>query len=105
MSCARASLANRRRGRTIGIKVRLDDFTTVTRAHTSGEPTCDVERVTEVALRLLREYAPARPVRLLGVRVAGLAGVGPGAPGTRKARSRTLSGARSESEDQLVLPV
>jgi DNA polymerase-4 len=61
-----------RRGRTIGIKVRLDDFSTVTRAHSVAEPTCDVELVTAVALRLLDEYAPARPVRLLGVRVAGL---------------------------------
>jgi len=68
-----ASLAaHERRGRTIGIKVRLDDFTTVTRAHTLGAPTCDVGQVRAVALRLLEEYAPARPVRLLGVRVAGL---------------------------------
>jgi DNA polymerase IV len=64
--------ANRRRGRTIGIKVRLDDFTTVTRSHSVTEPTCDVELVSRVALRLLEEYAPPRPVRLLGVRVAGL---------------------------------
>ncbi|HEV7937966.1 MAG TPA: DNA polymerase IV [Solirubrobacteraceae bacterium] len=59
-------------GRTIGIKVRLDDFSTVTRARTLSAPTCDVEQVTRVALALLEEYAPARPVRLLGVRVAGL---------------------------------
>jgi DNA polymerase-4 len=65
-------LAHRRRGRTIGIKVRLDDFSTVTRAHSVAEPTCDRELVTAVALRLLQEYAPTRPVRLLGVRVAGL---------------------------------
>ena len=65
-------VAHERRGRTIGIKVRLDDFTTVTRAHTVDAATCDVEQVTAVALRLLEEYAPARPVRLLGVRVAGL---------------------------------
>jgi DNA polymerase-4 len=65
-------VANGRRGRTIGIKVRLDDFTTVTRSHTVAEPTCDVEPVSRVALRLLEEYAPPRPVRLLGVRVAGL---------------------------------
>jgi DNA polymerase IV len=64
--------AHGRCGRTIGIKVRLDDFSTVTRAHSVSEPTCDVELVTGVALRLLDEYAPARPVRLLGVRVAGL---------------------------------
>jgi DNA polymerase-4 len=68
-----ASLAaHGRRGRTIGIKVRLDDFTTVTRAHTITTSTSDVAHVTGVALRLLDEYAPRRPVRLLGVRVAGL---------------------------------
>jgi DNA polymerase-4 len=65
-------LAHGRSGRTIGIKIRLDDFTTATRAHTIDAPTNDVERVTAVALRLLAEYAPTRPVRLLGVRVAGL---------------------------------
>jgi DNA polymerase-4 len=58
-------------GRTIGIKVRLDDWTNVTRAHTLDEPTDDPDVVTPVALELLRAYAPPRPVRLLGVRVAG----------------------------------
>jgi len=58
-------------GRTIGIKVRLDDWTNVTRAHTVDEPTNDPEIVAPIALELLRAYAPPRPVRLLGVRVAG----------------------------------
>jgi DNA polymerase IV len=58
-------------GRTIGIKVRLDDWTNVTRAHTVEEPTNDVDQVTAIALALLRAYSPPRPVRLLGVRVAG----------------------------------
>jgi DNA polymerase IV len=58
-------------GRTIGIKVRLDDWTNVTRAHTLDEPTNDPDVVTPVALDLLRAYSPPRPVRLLGVRVAG----------------------------------
>jgi DNA polymerase IV len=89
-----ASLAaHRRAGRTIAIKIRLDDWTTVTRAHTVAEPTCDVELVSAHALRLLREYAPARPVRLLGVRVAGLAA----ADGERQ-HTR-------EPDDQLALPV
>jgi DNA polymerase IV len=57
-------------GRTIGIKVRLDDWTNVTRAHTVEEPTNDPAVVTPVALDLLHAYAPPRPVRLLGVRVA-----------------------------------
>jgi DNA polymerase-4 len=58
-------------GRTIGIKVRLDDWTNVTRSHTGEEPTNDPALVTAVALDLLRAYDPPRPVRLLGVRVAG----------------------------------
>jgi DNA polymerase IV len=90
--------ANGRRGRTIGIKVRLDDFSTATRAHTLSEPTCDAELVGAVAQRLLSEYAPARPVRLLGVRVAGL-GVG--------GASSALSSEPAEGRpvDQLALPV
>jgi len=69
--CA-ALVAQRRRGRTIGIKVRLDDFSTHTRARTLPEPVGSADRVGPVALELLRRFAPARPVRLLGVRVAGL---------------------------------
>jgi DNA polymerase-4 len=67
--CARLARQDRR-GRTIAIKVRLDDWTTVTRARTIAAPTNDAGVVAGVALELLREYAPARPVRLLGVRVA-----------------------------------
>jgi DNA polymerase-4 len=58
------------RGRTIAIKVRLDDWTTVTRARTLAEPVNDTATITGVATELLRAYAPPRPVRLLGVRVA-----------------------------------
>ena len=58
-------------GRTIGIKVRLDDWTNVSRAHTLDEPTNDPAVIAPIALDLLRAYAPSRPVRLLGVRVAG----------------------------------
>ena len=62
---------HRRRGRTVAIKVRLDDFRTVTRARTLPAAIGDPARVSAVARELLREYAPSRPVRLLGVRVAG----------------------------------
>ncbi len=61
-----------RGGRTVGIKVRLDDFTTHTRSRTLSAPVQSVERVEPVALELLRRFAPSRPVRLIGVRVAGL---------------------------------
>ena len=60
-------------GRTIGIKVRLDDWTTVTRSHTVERETNDPAVVVPTALDLLLAYAPPRPVRLLGVRMAGFA--------------------------------
>ena len=65
--------AHGRSGRTIGIKVRLDDFTTVTRARTLAE--ADLRRRAgrrggAAAARRVR--ARRGPVRLLGVRVAGL---------------------------------
>jgi DNA polymerase IV len=61
-----------RRGRTIGIKVRFADFSTVTRARTVPSPVNELESVWRVALELLRRLDPSRPVRLIGVRVAGL---------------------------------
>jgi DNA polymerase-4 len=61
-------------GRTIGIKVRLDDWTTVTRARTVGEPTDEPAAIGAVARELLGAYGPPRPVRLLGVRVAAFEG-------------------------------
>ena len=67
------TLARRRhRGRTIGIKVRLNDFSTHTRARTLLAPTNDLETVRSVAADLLRGFDPPKPVRLIGVRVAGL---------------------------------
>jgi DNA polymerase-4 len=89
-------VAHEHHGRTIGIKVRLDDFSTVTRARTLDAPTSDAEQVTRVALALLEQYAPSRPVRLLGVRVAGL--LPRSAPAARGAEAAAAAG-------QLELPV
>jgi DNA polymerase-4 len=63
-------------GRTVGIKIRLNDFSTHTRARTLSVPVNGVAQVGPVAEQLLRGFAAARPVRLLGVRVAGLQAVG-----------------------------
>src|SRR3954452_13275851 len=52
-------------GRTVRIKVRYDDFSTVARARSLPEPVSDEERVLSVARSLLRELDPPRPVRLL----------------------------------------
>jgi DNA polymerase-4 len=68
-----AALADQRRcGRTVAIKVRLADFSTHTRARTLPEAVSSPERVGPVARDLLHRFAPPQPVRLLGVRVAGL---------------------------------
>jgi DNA polymerase-4 len=61
-----------RAGRTVAIKVRFADFSTVTRARTIDAPVNDAATVLAVAGELLRELGPRSPVRLLGVRVAGL---------------------------------
>ena len=71
-----ALMAQGRCGRTVGIKIRLDDFSTHTRARTVPDPVSSAERIGPIALELLRRFAARRPVRLLGARVAGLEPVG-----------------------------
>ena len=60
-------------GRTVTIKVRYADFTTVTRSHTLSRPTADADVISSWASELLhRTQAGRRPVRLLGARVSNL---------------------------------
>ena len=60
-------------GRTVTIKVRYGDFTTVTRSHTLSRPTSDADVISSWATELLhRTQAGRRPVRLLGARVNNL---------------------------------
>jgi DNA polymerase-4 len=99
-----------RRGRTIGIKVRLDDWTTITRARSIEQPTCEYETVAAVALKLLEENTPRRPVRLLGVRVAGLthgegAEGGAGTSAGETAQGVAGPGDGGEAITQMALPV
>ena len=58
--------------RTVTIKVRYSDFTTITRSHTAP-PTREVEDVARRAVMLLdKTEAGTRPVRLLGASVHNL---------------------------------
>jgi DNA polymerase-4 len=58
--------------RTVTIKVRYSDFTTITRSHTAP-PSRDVAALLERAVQLLdRTAAGTRPIRLLGVSVHNL---------------------------------
>jgi DNA polymerase-4 len=59
-------------GRTVQIKVRYGDFTTVTRSRSLSEPTDSTARVWELVQHLFDTQLPAhRPVRLVGVGVSG----------------------------------
>jgi DNA polymerase-4 len=61
--------------RTVSLKLRFEDFTTITRSRTLGEPTDLGKRIYEEA-RALYDAASqgGRPVRLIGVRGEGLSG-------------------------------
>ena len=59
--------------RTVTIKVRYADFTTVTRGHTFTVACCDAPTLAWHAVALMRRTdAAARPVRLLGVTASNL---------------------------------
>jgi DNA polymerase-4 len=60
--------------RTVTLKLRYGDFTTVTRSHTAEPPTREPQAFVARAIALLeRTEAARRPVRLLGVGAHGLA--------------------------------
>jgi len=59
-------------GRTIGVKLRYDDFRIVTRALTIAEPTQQAAAIRHAAGSCLRRIDFGRKFRLLGVRVGGL---------------------------------
>jgi DNA polymerase IV len=57
------------RGRTVSIKVRFADFTTITRSRTLSVATDVTQEIYRTACRLLDEQTPPGAVRLIGVRV------------------------------------
>jgi DNA polymerase-4 len=59
-------------GRTIGLKLRYDNFRTVTRDRTLDAPTRDAATIRRAAGECLKRVPLDRRIRLLGVRVATL---------------------------------
>src|SRR4051812_18497586 len=59
-------------GRTVTLKLRRYDFTTLTRSLTLPQPTDDARQIASIARRLLAEAGTAGGLRLLGVGVSGL---------------------------------
>ena len=60
-------------GRTVTIKVRMHDFTTLSRSTTLGSPTDHAGTIARLARGLLTDLDTSGGVRLLGVGVSGLA--------------------------------
>jgi DNA polymerase-4 len=60
-------------GKTIGIKLRFDDFKVVTRDITIHQATSDAQEIRRVAGQCLKRAPLQRRLRLLGVRVGALA--------------------------------
>ncbi|OWV10108.1 DNA polymerase IV [Micromonospora wenchangensis] len=61
-------------GRTVSLKVRLSDFRTVNRSRTLGVATDVAREIFDTSWGLWTALDPGEPVRLVGVRVEGLAG-------------------------------
>lgn len=59
-------------GKTIGIKLRFDDFKSVTRDHTLTDYTGDAQTIRKIAGLCLKRVPLTQRLRLLGVRVASL---------------------------------
>jgi DNA polymerase-4 len=59
-------------GKTVGLKLRYDNFKTVTRDHTIAEPTQDAGAIRRAASECLKRVPLERRIRLLGVRISGL---------------------------------
>ncbi|MGK5499956.1 DNA polymerase IV, partial [Streptomyces sp. URMC 125] len=71
--CVERLRAAGRSGRTVVVKVRSYDFSTLTRSETLRGPTDDPAVVREAAARLIEGVDTTAGVRLLGVGVSGLA--------------------------------
>jgi DNA polymerase-4 len=80
-------------GRTIGIKLRFEDFKTVTRDLSIELPTADAATIRLAAGLCLKRVDLARRIRLLGVRVGSLQR----APGAGPARPAPAAGTISAS--------
>jgi DNA polymerase IV len=80
------------RARTVTVKIRFGDRTTITRAHTLTTPTGSARLVREVAVALLQAVDVGPGVRLLGVSASGLTG----APGARQLTFEELADAEAD---------
>jgi len=87
-------------GRTIGVKLRFEDFRTVTRDQSISVPTADPAEIRQLAGQCLKRVDLSRRLRLLGVRVGGLSRPGAAAGPARGARARSGGQASPKKADE-----
>jgi DNA polymerase-4 len=106
--------ANGVAGRTVTVKVRFHDFTTITRSVTLPEPVDAAPAIVRAAKGLLAKIDPGPGVRLLGVSVSGLGdarirqlsllGDAAAAPGAWDDASRAVDSIRRRFGDEAIGP-
>ena len=89
-------------GRTIGIKLRFDDFKTVTRDQSITIPTADPAEIRQLAGLCLKRVDLTRRLRLLGVRVGGLSRPGAIAPAPTRPAKGASGGQASTAKPKKV---
>ncbi len=88
-------------GKTIGIKLRYDDFRGVTRDHTMDRPTDDAKTIRHIAGLCLKRVPLERRLRLLGVRVGSLQSTAQGRESASN-RPQTLTKSASPTIDSIA---
>ena len=88
-------------GRTIGIKLRYDDFKSVTRDQTLEHFTADARTIRQVAGQCLKRVPLDKRLRLLGVRAATLIKAGE-EPENEKSRSLAQSSPASNATESIA---
>jgi DNA polymerase-4 len=89
-------------GRTIGIKLRYDDFKTATRDQSLGEFTADAKLIRRTAGLCLKRVPLERPLRLLGVRVGTLARADSPEANSKPNRAATPAGRAQPAIDSIA---
>ena len=87
-------------GKTIGIKLRYDDFKIATRDQTIDRFTADGKAIRQTAGQCLKRVPLERPLRLIGVRVGALVradSAEAAAPATSASRARTPPDAAAQT--------
>jgi DNA polymerase IV len=91
-------------GRTIGIKIRYDNFQSVTRDQSLDSYVADAQRIRQVAGQCLKRVDLSRRIRLLGVRVGSLVKTGTAPAPTPAYSGRHLANGARDEPDLLLFP-